>query len=138
MSSSSISTPSSPNTPIISDAKNESDKKTDITSDKKTDVTSDKKTDNVSESSPKIPDSAPKVDTTTVPTTEEETTGGTLKISKKKKSSSFSIVGPLIIGIIFIAIIFLIIYFSFYGNKIEESQLPAFPYRYIPLKTFIF
>lgn len=137
MSSSSISTPSSPNTPIISDAKTQSDKKTNVTSDKKTDVSSDKKTDNVSESSPKIPDSAPKVDTTTVSSTEAETTtGGTLKISKK--SSSFSIVGPLIIGIIFIAIIFLIIYFSFYGNKIEESQLPAFPYRYIPLKTFIF
>lgn len=133
MSSSSISTPSSPNTPIISDAKTESDKKTN--------VTSDKKTENASESSPKIPDTTTKVsETDTTASTAiknvDATQGSTTAVSEK--SSSFSIIGPLIIGIIFIAIIFLIIYFSFYGNKIEQSQMPAFPYRYIPLKTFIF
>lgn len=55
-----------------------------------------------------------------------------------EKSSSFSIIGPVIIAIIFISIIFLIIYFSYFGNKIEQSQVPEIPYRYIPLKTFIF
>ena len=55
-----------------------------------------------------------------------------------EKSSSFSLVGSVIIGLIFIAIIFLIVYFSYFGNKLEDSQVPTIPYRYVPLKTFIF